>query len=109
MKSAFAIAILLVLITCSAGLGTYYSRPTVLLETNFGDITIELFPDAAPISVENFLGYVNSGFYGDSIFHRVAKDPAVIQDGQGDPCSLGDPITNESYNGLSNIRGTIGL
>jgi cyclophilin family peptidyl-prolyl cis-trans isomerase len=87
--------------------------PVVELETNFGDIVIELFDANAPITVANFLMYVKSGFYDGLIFHRVTDNPAVIQGGgfdaslnQPDPC---DPIINESNNGLSNLRGTVAM
>lgn len=87
--------------------------PIVKLETNFGDIVIELFDANAPVTVANFLMYVKSGFYDGLIFHRVTDNPAVIQGGgfnanlnQPDPCA---PIINESNNGLSNLRGTIAM
>ena len=47
------------------------ANPKVALETNMGTIVLELYPDKAPKSVENFLSYVNSGFYNGTIFHRV--------------------------------------
>jgi len=87
--------------------------PIVELETNFGDIVIELFDANAPVTVANFLGYVKSDFYDGLIFHRVTNNPAVIQGGgfdadmnMPDPC---DPIINESNNGLSNLRGTVAM
>ena len=49
------------------------ANPTVLLETTSGDILIELYADKAPATVENFLKYVNEGFYANTIFHRVIK------------------------------------
>ena len=87
-------------------------NPRVLLETNMGNIVIELFEDEAPITVANFLDYVNSGFYDGLIFHRVIQN-FMIQGG-GFDVNLqyrqgGDPIENESYNGLSNLRGTIAM
>jgi peptidyl-prolyl cis-trans isomerase A (cyclophilin A) len=105
-KLAFAAICLLLVIPCWAG------TITVELETNVGDITIVLFPEEAPITVENFLGYVESGFYDGLIFHRVV--PGFVIQGGGydpnyylrDPC---DPIINESYNGLSNLLGTIAM
>ena len=87
-------------------------RPQVTLETNFGDIVIELFDANAPITVANFLAYVNSGFYDGLIFHRVIPD-FMIQGGGFDPnltrMPTADPIILESDNGLLNIRGTVAM
>jgi cyclophilin family peptidyl-prolyl cis-trans isomerase len=91
------------------------NNPVVVLETNRGNIFIELFPADAPITVDNFLGYVNSGFYDFLLFHRVING-FMIQGGgyytDGtyfyEPAT-GPPIINESYNGLSNLRGTIAM
>ncbi len=55
--------------------------PIVVLETNVGTIELALWPDVAPATVENFLLYVRDGFYDGTIFHRVAKNPPVIQGG----------------------------
>ncbi len=88
------------------------AAPRVLLKTNLGDITIELYPDKAPKSVENFLGYVQSGFYDDTIFHRVIAN-FMIQGG-GFTSDLRQKHTRpaipiESKNGLSNLRGTVAM
>ena len=98
-----------------SGLQADEENPTVLISTNLGDITLELFPEDAPITVENFLYYVNTGFYDDLLFHRVIDD-FVIQAGafyEEDDIIFwrepGDPIINESYNGLSNLYGTIAM
>jgi cyclophilin family peptidyl-prolyl cis-trans isomerase len=89
-------------------------HPRVVLETNFGNITIELFPEKAPITVDNFLDYVNSNFYDGLVFHRVI-DGFMIQAGAyyiedftiyPKPPTYG-PIINESNNGLRNVRSTI--
>ena len=85
----------------------------VKLETNFGDIVLELYYDDAPITVTNFLKYVNSGFYEGLIFHRVIEG-FMIQAGGFDPDlykkePTEPPIINESYNGLSNLRDTIAM
>jgi peptidyl-prolyl cis-trans isomerase A (cyclophilin A) len=86
------------------------ANPVVALSTTFGDITIELYSDKAPITVKNFLGYVDAGFYDGTIFHRVIPE-FMIQGGgftkdmkqkQTQP-----PIKNEADNGLRNSRGTI--
>jgi hypothetical protein len=75
---AFLMAFLFLQAACLAG------YPKVLLKTNFGDITMELYDANAPITVENFLQYVRTGFYNDLIFHRVVFDPnhfSIIQGG----------------------------
>ncbi|NMH61264.1 peptidylprolyl isomerase [Alteromonas ponticola] len=84
----------------------------VTLETNYGDITITLFKDKAPKTVENFLKYAREGFYDDTIFHRVI-DNFMIQGGgftaDMQQKSTNDPIKNEANNGLSNNRGTLAM
>lgn len=87
-------------------------NPQAIIRTNMGDITLELFADKAPITVENFIRYANSGFYAGTIFHRVISH-FMIQGGgfttemQQKP--TGEAITNEASNGLSNVRGTIAM
>lgn len=82
----------------------------VLLRTNYGDIVLELFADKAPVSVENFLYYVRSGYYTNTLFHRVIGyfmiQGGTFMKGFQEKETL-DPITNEADNGLSNERGTI--
>lgn len=88
------------------------SNPRVLIKTTKGEITIELYPDKAPLSVQNFLSYVDEKFYDRTIFHRVIKGfmiqaggfSADIKEKPGKP-----PIKNEATNGLSNTRGTIAM
>ncbi len=91
---------------------TIVQNPTVLMKTSLGDITIELFPDKAPVTVANFLQYVKSGHYNHTIFHRVIKD-FMIQGGgftkDMEQKSVKAPILNEAMNGLSNKRGTIAM
>ena len=86
--------------------------PTVIIHTSKGDITIELYEDQAPGTVENFLDYVRTSHYDGSIFHRVIPN-FMIQGGGFDaelnPLETGEPITNEADNGLSNERGTIAM
>ncbi|MBQ9502956.1 MAG: peptidyl-prolyl cis-trans isomerase [Lentisphaeria bacterium] len=84
----------------------------VTLKTNFGDIVIELFEKEAPVTVKNFLSYVNSGFYKETLFHRVI--PGFMIQGGGmdrsfDQKATGSPIKNEAANQLSNKRGTIAM
>lgn len=86
--------------------------PRVILETSMGDIVIELNPDKAPITVANFLHYVDSGFYDNTIFHRVIagfmiQGGGMTADFTRKPTEA--PIVNESTNGLSNQRGTIAM
>ncbi|MDR2695174.1 MAG: peptidyl-prolyl cis-trans isomerase [Deltaproteobacteria bacterium] len=88
------------------------SNPLVLLETSSGDILIELFPDKAPKTVENFLAYVDAGFYGNTVFHRVIKDFMIQGGGYGprmDEKPTREPVGNEADNGLKNDRGAIAM
>lgn len=93
----------------SAGSG---DNPQVRVVTNFGNITVELFPQEAPITVANFLEYVDDDFYDGLIFHRVIAG-FVIQGGGFQPGLTPrdgrDPIILESRNGLQNDRGTIAM
>lgn len=87
-------------------------RPRVRLVTSKGTIVVELDREKAPITVSNFLRYVEDGFYDGTIFHRVVPD-FVIQGGGFTPDltrkDTRPPIINESNNGLSNLRGTIAM
>lgn len=84
----------------------------VKLHTNFGIITLELDQEKAPITVENFLRYVNSGFYDNTIFHRVIDD-FMIQGGGLESNmkqkNTQSPIQNEAANGLKNDAYTIAM
>ena len=84
----------------------------VTLETNLGNIVIQLNPEKAPLTVTNFLNYVNSGFYDGTIFHRVINGFMIQGGGFGTDMSrkaTQDAIHNESDNGLSNRTGTIAM
>ncbi len=88
------------------------AAPKVLLHTSMGDITLELYPDKAPATVDNFLRYVKEGFYNGTIFHRVINNFMV--QGGGWTRNLHRkrthaPIHNEANNGLSNLRGTVAM
>lgn len=88
------------------------AAPRVVLETNYGDITIELKPDASPVTVENFLRYVDEGFYDGTVFHRVIPDFMVQGGGFTEALeqkATHDPIVNESHNRLHNVRGTVAM
>ena len=88
------------------------NNPVVVMETNMGAITVELFRDKAPITVENFLAYVNDGHYTGTVFHRVIQQFMV--QGGGMTADLREkptrnPIKNEATNGISNGRGTLAM
>jgi len=88
------------------------AHPRVLFETSKGNITIELWPDKAPASVENFLTYVRDGHYDGTIFHRVI--PGFVIQGGGFTAEMRQkptrsPIRNEADNGERNRRGTLSM
>ena len=88
------------------------ANPKVLMKTTKGDMTIELHLDKAPITVKNFLSYVDEKFYDGTIFHRVMKDfmiqgGGLTEDFVEKPTK--SPIKNEASNGLKNKRGTIAM
>jgi peptidyl-prolyl cis-trans isomerase A (cyclophilin A) len=86
--------------------------PVVVMETSKGTLRIEMLPEAAPITVANFLEYVESGFYDGLIFHRVV--PGFVIQGGGYEADMvkrptRDAIQNESDNGVQNLRGTLSM
>jgi peptidyl-prolyl cis-trans isomerase A (cyclophilin A) len=86
------------------------NNPKVELLTNKGSIVIELFPDKAPITVKNFLAYVQSGFYNNTVFHRVIKNLLIQGGAYSNTLKIKSDrgyIKSEANNGLSNTRGTI--
>ncbi len=111
MKSVSSL-LCVVALAATIGVRAQEKNPVVVIQTNLGNITVELDPAKAPISVKNFLGYVDEGFYSGTIFHRVIKN-FMIQGGgltadmQGKDTKA--PIRNEATNGLSNVRGTIAM
>lgn len=88
------------------------AQPQVEFTTNFGNFVVELYPDKAPRTVENFLEYVHDGFYHETLFHRVI-DRFIVQGGSFRPDLSQkrsyDPIANEANNGLRNERGTLAM
>lgn len=87
-------------------------NPMVLLETNYGNITVELFMKQAPLSVENFLSYVKDGFYDGTVFHRVVKGFVLQAGGMTEDMKQKKQkaaIKNEATNGISNKRGTLSM
>ena len=87
-------------------------NPVVVLETSLGAITIELFPEQAPISVENFLAYVDEEHFDNTLFHRVIQT-FMIQGGSFSPDMRTKPtraqIKNEADNGLNNDKYTVAM
>ena len=88
------------------------ANPKVMMKTTDGDITIELFADKSPITVGNFLRYVDEGHFDGTIFHRVI--PNFMIQGGGFTAELEEkpthePIVNESRNKLHNTRGTLAM
>lgn len=103
--------ILALLLLCT-GFSVFAAPVLVKMETNRGDIILELDAEKAPLSVANFLQYVKDGYYDGTIFHRVIST-FMIQGGGFDEDlvrkSTRDPIKNEASNGLKNVRGTIAM
>lgn len=86
--------------------------PMVKMSTSLGTLVIELYPEKAPETVDNFLRYVDDGFYDGTIFHRVI--PGFVLQGGGFTPEMArkptrEPVTNESDNGLQNLRGTLSM
>jgi cyclophilin family peptidyl-prolyl cis-trans isomerase len=88
------------------------ANPKVLLKTSKGDITLELYPAKAPVTVKNFLSYVNDKFYNGTIFHRVIKGFMIQGGGLTEDMhqkAARPPIKNEAANGLKNVRGAVAM
>lgn len=109
-----ALSIALALIAAGDSDGGMNLKPVkVLMQTTKGDIVLELYPGAAPITVENFLTYVREGFYNGLVFHRVINDFMVqgggfdLEHNQKNPTQ--GAIVNEADNGLKNSDGTIAM
>jgi peptidyl-prolyl cis-trans isomerase A (cyclophilin A) len=104
--------ILLFLFALCLSPALWAASPQVELRTSLGSITVELYPDRAPVTVRNFLQYVEQGFYNGTIFHRVI-DGFMIQGGGFTPDlnakTTRPPIPIESRNGLRNDAGTIAM
>ncbi len=109
MRCLQSIALLVPLLSANVALG---ANPEVVFDTTYGKFTVELYEDRAPITVKNFLQYVDDKHYDGTIFHRVKAD-FMIQGGGFEPGlkerKTRDPIKNESDNGLKNNRGTIAM
>jgi peptidyl-prolyl cis-trans isomerase B (cyclophilin B) len=114
MKQLFT-ALFALLLCCtmqSSHSSTQGKQPMVKLHTNKGDITLQLDAENAPNTVKNFLEYVNSGFYSNTIFHRVIAN-FMIQGGGFEPGmkqkKTNAPIKNEAANGLKNDKYTVAM
>lgn len=113
MRQLYAF-LLLALLSSSAlfSQSAFAANPQLVIETNHGNIIVELYPEKAPKTVANFMQYVNSGFYKDTIFHRVINR-FMIQGG-GFTANMAEketraPIVNEAGNGLLNEVGTLAM
>jgi len=107
------IAIVVIIIISYKMTGNVVQQDTrVKLTTSEGDIVIELYAEESPITVENFLNYVNEGSYDGTVFHRVIEG-FMIQGGgfssDGEKVSAHDPIKLESANGLKNDKYTVAM
>ncbi|AUN99032.1 peptidyl-prolyl cis-trans isomerase [Bacteriovorax stolpii] len=95
-----------------ASVSAFAANPKVVIKTSKGEIVAELFEDKAPVTVKNFLTYVDKGHYKGTIFHRVI-DGFMIQGGGFDKDmkekSTGASIKNEATNGLKNEVGTLAM
>lgn len=93
--------------------GAQLKGPQVLLETSMGNILLGFYPDQAPLTVENFLAYVEDGYYDGLVFHRVIPDFMIQAGGHEADLVMREseraPIRNESDNGLKNERGTVAM
>jgi peptidyl-prolyl cis-trans isomerase A (cyclophilin A) len=97
---------------CPVGAPLVEGPPRARISTSLGEFLIELDPNDAPLTVENFLQYVDEGFYDGTIFHRVI--PNFVVQGGGylpglEPKPTHAPIVSEAANGLLNLRGTVGM
>jgi peptidyl-prolyl cis-trans isomerase A (cyclophilin A) len=110
--SVVALSLFLSGAAAAAEAGPAAKNPVVLMETSMGNVKIQLDPQKAPVSVQNFLDYAGSGFYNGTVFHRVI--PGFMIQGGGFTAELTQkkanaPIKNEAGNGLKNDRGTIAM
>lgn len=104
------ILVMLIAVLCSAA--SFAANPQVKLETNMGAIVLELYPDRAPVTVQNFMQYVKDGHYNGTVFHRVIPK-FMIQGGGFTPDfkqkPTRQPIRNEADNGIKNTTGTVAM
>lgn len=112
MKHLSIKILLTLLLTAVFSYSAMAENVRILMETNQGNIVLELDKEKAPKTVDNFLTYMNEDFYNGTIFHRVIKD-FMIQGGGFTPDmqrkKTHDPVENEAKNGLKNKRGSIAM
>jgi cyclophilin family peptidyl-prolyl cis-trans isomerase len=113
MKNILALIVTMLL---NLGLGSTQAddNPRVEIKTSSGDVVVELYPDKAPVTVENFLRYVNDNAYDHTTFHRVIKGfmnqgGGFTVEGRKKAIKTYPPIENEADNGLKNLRGTVAM
>jgi len=113
MKNIIKYLVITTIIFLNSGANAEMTTNTkIIIKTTSGDIKIELYDDKAPITSENFKKYIESGYFTDTIFHRVIKDFMIQGGGFTAEMSEKDsmpPIKNEANNGISNERGTIAM
>jgi cyclophilin family peptidyl-prolyl cis-trans isomerase len=108
----FLLGLSIILSPLALAEGTASPDPLVVIKTSEGDITLRLFPEKSPVTVENFLSYVDSGHYNNTVFHRVISNFMIQGGGFGLDMmekDAGKPIINESKNRVHNTRGTIAM
>lgn len=112
MKRLSLLSIVAMLALSATAFAAGQKNPQVRITTNLGAIEIELYADKAPATVQNFLGYVDAGFYNGTIFHRVIPNFMIQGGGFGpglEQKPARGPIQNEADNGLKNIAGTLAM
>jgi len=113
MLKRFIYALFLGLFLAGGAFAAEAKNPVLVIETNQGNVKVELFQKEAPISVKNFLEYAKGGFYEGTVFHRVI--PGFMIQGGGFTSDMNPkqgthpPIKNEAANGLKNDRGTLAM
>jgi len=116
MLKKYCTALCVIALSFMALLSPCYAKAStvqIMISTDQGNIQLELYPDKAPKTVENFLTYVNDKYYDGLVFHRVIKG-FMIQAGAFDKSlnirePKGEPVVNESFNGLKNAKGTVAM
>jgi peptidyl-prolyl cis-trans isomerase A (cyclophilin A) len=114
-----AAACLLLSLGAATAVSQPAANPVVIIDTSLGAVKVELYADKAPLTVKNFLDYVDAKHYDGTVFHRVmgkenSKEDFMIQGGGFDAATRKEKETrggvkNEAGNGLSNVRGTIAM